>query len=221
MPSVQETQGPTGYKGSSCSSRHQEVTPFGCHSRPNSLLGLLIALNFIFSHQRKLRNFHDPMTFRRAQGAEAGQVVYSLCRANAPGCGWCRTVAPTTHTSRSTPARTMCAPPGTLGPRATALPGPRAQRPTCPLADSTGHMDKVPRLSDGSLGHSSRGAFLPGSPFLRMLTSVTGTVTRERSRPHSSLPCGPSHPGKGKATPHIDMMAPHFEVCFFSEFNIQ
>lgn len=125
MSSVQETQGPAGYKGSSCSSHHQEVTPFGRHSRPNSLLGLLIALNFIFSHQRKLRNFRDPMTFRRAQGAEAGQVVYSLCRANAPGCGWCRPVAPTTHTSRNTPARTMCAPPGTLGPRATALPGPR------------------------------------------------------------------------------------------------
>ena len=36
--------------------------------KQNSLLGLLVAFNFIFNHQRKFRNFLYTMTFRHDQG---------------------------------------------------------------------------------------------------------------------------------------------------------
>ena len=85
--------------------------------KQNSLLGLLVAFNFIFSHQRKFRSFPYTMTFRhdqrwRGQGGWCRADGVSLLRCirsavpTSSGPGWCKQVAPTTHISRSTLART-------------------------------------------------------------------------------------------------------------------
>jgi hypothetical protein len=50
--------------------------------KQNSLLGLLVTLNFIFNHQRKFRNFLNTMTFLdmtragKAKAARAEQMAY-------------------------------------------------------------------------------------------------------------------------------------------------
>ena len=85
--------------------------------KQNSLLGLLVAFNFIVSHQRKFRSFPYTMTFRhdqrwRGQGGWCRADGVSLLRCirsavpTSSGPGWCKQVAPTTHISRSTLART-------------------------------------------------------------------------------------------------------------------
>ncbi|KAL0590457.1 hypothetical protein AAY473_037914 [Plecturocebus cupreus] len=43
--------------------------------KQNSLLGLLVAFNFIFDYQRKFRNFLNTMTFRHDQCRQSGSVA--------------------------------------------------------------------------------------------------------------------------------------------------
>ena len=85
--------------------------------KQNSLLGLLVAFKFIFSHQRKFGSFLCTVTsghgqwwrgrgsWRRGDGSSLLRYTCSAAPALS-GPGWCKQAAPTTHISRSTLART-------------------------------------------------------------------------------------------------------------------
>ncbi|XP_075392847.1 polyamine-modulated factor 1-binding protein 1 [Tenrec ecaudatus] len=86
--------------------------------KQNCLFGLLVAFYFVFDHQRKFRNFLNTMTFRHDEGGQGrgsqgrtdGVALLNCVHSpmpTAPGFGWCKHAASTTHISKSTLARAV------------------------------------------------------------------------------------------------------------------